>query len=1254
MNVCFWRRQTVMMAVSLGILLWGTGGCESQKKTTDNVPQKSIGKSKLGLVVVGDVQSSTESPALVAVLGQQSRLLKKGDSVRIGEIIRCGAGTEAEIRFDSGTRVLMMENSSFQLGGHPTIKTLLGNLAIARQVGAPTPFVLELDQIQYSVIQGRVLVSASNAATRMDIQSGEVLRLDINTYLSTGEQLTFTKNATDDPSGSKLAKRPWPHALPADWTPSISPLEPASLVKVPSSIPRGIGTLFARNPRTQKTAQNAMKMNAHLVDVEIHEGVAITKVEERFTNTSNVTVEATYRFLVPKEAEITRLALDVNGRIEEGEVLEKKRAARIFKQIVDDSVRPRDPALLEWERGSAFKMKIFPIKPKETRRVFLTYVTPMVAMSGYYRYEYPLANPAGSVPVDEFSIHATVQTRNALRNVRTPMFESNLNVDTHSAQIGWTTRQQAPARDFVITFETESNSAKLRSLVQTEKNGQSYGMFLWQPDARHMALNGDTPNEVSPPVTQPRTVVAMVDVSFGVQREMIELAAATLVELIGGLGHSDRFTVLACDASCRPLFNGFKAPDAAAIVQMYRQLTAIEPGGASNLLGNFQLAFGKLRQMQRQEQPIDALAGDVVYLGDGIATSGELDAATLINKLVATKPNGVRVHTVGIGPAVDRPVLTRMAAQMDGMNYNMSVGESPGSAAWHLARMFTRDALLNVRATLTVDNGQSVPLHGARIGFLPAGQELQMLARLDHLSPQRPQAGTLVISAQTMAGEPIEKKYNVTLAQSPPATGFVSRLWAAKEIERLEFEQGSDAQIVELSRKHRIASRLTSWIVLENQRMYDAFNVQRTDGEDLELTGTPFEEAEAADEGDADAADPSGKGGLAEEELNGLGSGGGGRGKSASTASHSAPKKRSAPSKSSPLDDLLSSGSGSGRTEKKKEASSSTRRPPSRAPRCDGPRYNVVIAKFTGDGANARVKKTQLQSELGAQLLSRSLHRRYVRHLAKMTNRTEALRAAGEWQNADAFSAAAVRAYGAEVARSGNRAHAARMYSAISEVFPTQASFHQRLAPMFRDLGDYSAAAGHYGALWSLENKNLAAALGNTHTLRDYLFALVMSGQHTLYRFEVDNTQNARAIAALGNIVNSLNEAVATGVIPDWPLHTTKGPLRITLQNATEDLDILLVDPFGRVSGGLWRFGADVKDWTSTTGETLWSSAPFTGRYQVVITRANAKSIAQAKGTVTIQLKGKRQAIPFEFAEPSATIATINYTQLPNKRCFAW
>jgi len=126
----------------------------------------------------------------------------------------------------------------------------------------------------------------------------------------------------------------------------------------------------------------------HHVTVTIQDGVATTQVDQAFRNDGRFPVEGTYVFPLPQGAVIQKFSLWVNGEPVQGEVLPAEEARRIYLEYLRQA---RDPALLEYVGEGAFRARVFPIAPGETRRIALEYVELLSAEGGLFRYRYPLA-----------------------------------------------------------------------------------------------------------------------------------------------------------------------------------------------------------------------------------------------------------------------------------------------------------------------------------------------------------------------------------------------------------------------------------------------------------------------------------------------------------------------------------------------------------------------------------------------------------------------------------------------------------------------------------------------------------------------------------------------------------------------------------------------------------------------------------------------------------------------------------------------
>ncbi|NUN53265.1 MAG: hypothetical protein HUU06_10845, partial [Planctomycetaceae bacterium] len=216
--------------------------------------------------------------------------------------------------------------------------------------------------------------------------------------------------------------------------------------------------MSARVPGTEAVV-SGVRLVAHHVRVDVRDGLARTTIEEAFQNDTGTVLEGRYAFPLPPDASISRLALYVGDELVEGEVVERPRAARIFKSIVDDTVRPRDPALLEWVSASEFSLKIFPIPAKGRRKVVLAYDQPLAEVdSAALRYVYPMSlGDDRATRIDDFSINVMLSDSGSrISGIDTPGYSATIRSEERSATVSYAAHAFTPASDFVVGYSREA------------------------------------------------------------------------------------------------------------------------------------------------------------------------------------------------------------------------------------------------------------------------------------------------------------------------------------------------------------------------------------------------------------------------------------------------------------------------------------------------------------------------------------------------------------------------------------------------------------------------------------------------------------------------------------------------------------------------------------------------------------------------------------------------------------------------------
>ncbi len=107
------------------------------------------------------------------------------------------------------------------------------------------------------------------------------------------------------------------------------------------------------------------------IDVRIVGHLAETRLTLTFFNPNARVMEGDLYFPLPKGAVVSGYALDINGVLVDGVVVERQKARQVFEAEVRKGI---DPGLVEWTRGSNFKTRVYPIPARGTRTVRVSYV----------------------------------------------------------------------------------------------------------------------------------------------------------------------------------------------------------------------------------------------------------------------------------------------------------------------------------------------------------------------------------------------------------------------------------------------------------------------------------------------------------------------------------------------------------------------------------------------------------------------------------------------------------------------------------------------------------------------------------------------------------------------------------------------------------------------------------------------------------------------------------------------------------------
>ncbi|OHD09043.1 MAG: hypothetical protein A2Y41_03535 [Spirochaetes bacterium GWB1_36_13] len=156
-----------------------------------------------------------------------------------------------------------------------------------------------------------------------------------------------------------------------------------------------------------------LKMSELSITVKTVGNLAVTTMEMTFYNDLNRVLEGSFYFPLGEGQTVSRFALEVNGAMREGVVVEKDKGREVFETVVRKKI---DPGLLEWTKGNNFKSRIYPIPSKGYKKLIIAYEQELKDKGKGFLYFLPLGFKD---PIDQFSIKADV-----LKQDTSPIFEN--------------------------------------------------------------------------------------------------------------------------------------------------------------------------------------------------------------------------------------------------------------------------------------------------------------------------------------------------------------------------------------------------------------------------------------------------------------------------------------------------------------------------------------------------------------------------------------------------------------------------------------------------------------------------------------------------------------------------------------------------------------------------------------------------------------------------------------------------------------
>jgi tetratricopeptide (TPR) repeat protein len=593
------------------------------------------------------------------------------------------------------------------------------------------------------------------------------------------------------------------------------------------------GTLFARDPGVRSHppwgAEYPLPIVRLGLDVVVEDQVARVALDQTFHNPASQALEGVYRFAIPPDAALQRLAMYVDGKLMESAVVERMAARRIYEELV---YRRVDPALLEWAGTGRLALRVYPIPALQDKRLMLAYTQSLAKLYDDWTLSIPLPEVDQPVGAMDVSVRVKGCANCELTSTSHPVAvarEGNDAIVTYhraGAQIG---------DSFVIHVR---DARKATTVARSERGGDRYLLVR-------------APGELAggPRAYRPRTWVILDDVSASRSHLELRAQADVIDGFLRELDEQDRVAVVAFDVEARVKLARTRVLD----VDRHAVRKALDPEGGVGAT-DVEVALDAALAQLAGVDPDDAM---IVYLGDGVITNGARNLDALRQKLAG------KAHFVGVGlgDGPDTQTLQGLAAATGGYATTMDLADDLGWRAFDLVAALHTSRVTGLDARLVDASGQLVP-SATYLGSpqLADGEELELVARL---------AGSGTPAAVELTGTLNGAPWRRTIALGATggaAAGYLPRLWAQRHIAarllakhepvvmppcsgaasvrgkpaavcptEAELREARDEairkDIVGLGKQYFLLSRHTSLLVLENDDMYTRYGVTKGAGE---------------------------------------------------------------------------------------------------------------------------------------------------------------------------------------------------------------------------------------------------------------------------------------------------------------------------------------------------------------------------------------------------------------------------------------
>ncbi len=543
-----------------------------------------------------------------------------------------------------------------------------------------------------------------------------------------------------------------------------------------------------------------LRIMQHIVNVEIHDQVALTTLQQTFRNDTKQRLEGTYVFPLPENAELTNFQMSFNGQMVEGKVLPAQEARRVYESIVRQS---KDPGLIEFIGRRLLQMRVFPIEPGSDTKIEVKYQQICKPISGMNGYHYPLRTAkAGGQSYGTVSFAVKLDTTAALKNVWSPTHSIEVvREGEHVAKVAYEASKGSLDEDFLLLYDTNESDLGL-SVIAYKPSTKQPGYFVLTM----------TPKQLWPKDEyQPQDVVFVIDTSGSMAGEKIDQARSALKFCVDKLDDRDSFNIVRFSTGFDAVFEEMTPATKENRSKARTKIDAFTAAGGTNITDAMRAALDMRKNTK--EEGLRKSTGKpfvIVFITDGQGNDAPENTLKMVREHPAS--DGAHIFSFGVGHDVNTILLDQLATNFSGKPTYVQPGENLELVLGDFFSVISQPVLTNLKLTLPeIDASDKFP---ASLGDLYHGQQLILAGKFE-----TPQSGPVKLTAMRN-GQQLEFVWRNVSFNNVAEAKYVPSIWAGRKISfiidqiRAHGEKPEMVQeVVALSQEYGIQTPYSSWLV---------------------------------------------------------------------------------------------------------------------------------------------------------------------------------------------------------------------------------------------------------------------------------------------------------------------------------------------------------------------------------------------------------------------------------------------------------